>query len=46
MYQAILDEVERSGYRVLTERARVSTPARLGHVARAVSTRGRTFNRS
>jgi phytoene synthase len=33
MYRAILDEVERSGYRVLTERVRVSRSARLSHVA-------------
>jgi phytoene synthase len=36
MYGAILDEVEQDGYRVLTRRARVSRPARLQHVARAL----------
>ena len=46
MYRAILDEVERNGCRVLTERVRVSTPARLGHVARALGTRRRTPARS
>lgn len=42
MYRAILDEVERGGYRVLTERARVSKPARLGHVAAALVHRRRS----
>lgn len=41
MYRAILDEVEASGYRVLTERARISRPARLRHVVAAVAGRGR-----
>lgn len=40
MYRAILDQVESNGYRVLTERARVSKPARLGHVAAALVHRG------
>lgn len=46
MYRAILDEVEHSGYRVLTERVRVPKPARLGHVARALRSRRRTPTRS
>lgn len=37
MYRAILDEVEDNGYRVLTQRARISRPARARHVAAAVA---------
>jgi phytoene synthase len=40
MYRAILDEVERDGYRVLIHRARVSKPTRLRHVVGAVIPRG------
>jgi phytoene synthase len=41
MYRAILDHVENGGYRVLTERARVPTPARAGHIVAALVHRGR-----
>lgn len=40
MYRAILDEIEAGGYRVLTQRAGISRPARLRHVAAALA-RGR-----
>ncbi|WP_143695300.1 phytoene/squalene synthase family protein [Williamsia sp. 1135] len=41
MYRAILDQVEQNGYRVLTQRARLSKPARVGHIAAALVRRGR-----
>lgn len=41
MYRAILDHVEDSGYQVLTQRARLSRPERLRHLAVAVARRGR-----
>lgn len=41
MYRAILDHVEDSGYQVLTQRARLSRPERLRHLAVAVAQRGR-----
>lgn len=41
MYRAILDQVEQDGYRVLTQRAHLSTPARMGHVVAALVRRGR-----